>query len=221
MTGEVRCWCQHCRKELPPSHTGPCPHCGKTGKDCRVTVRATIGLAASLSAQKAHKYTKRHPRFIAVSIALTVVALVLGYLLGGFVGLLIGMIVAILNWWLTPYTMETVVEITSWGDKRRGMQEAKVENNTQQQEEYSHKDIYSKLEDIEKKVDSSSRTQKSVFLYAIGAAFVILGLSYWPGLLERIGMDTATFYLTNSLGLIVLGFIAIISAIVFQRAQKK
>jgi len=68
--------------------------------------------------KKVHKYTKKHPRVIAISVAITVVALVLGYLLGGIIGLLIGIIVAILNWWITPYTIERVVEITSWGDKR-------------------------------------------------------------------------------------------------------
>ena len=50
MTAKVRCWCQHCQKELPPSHTGPCPHCGKTGKNCKVEMRATVGIKATLSA---------------------------------------------------------------------------------------------------------------------------------------------------------------------------
>jgi len=127
MTNGLRCWCQHCHKELPPSHTGPCPHCGKTGKDCKVTLWTTIGLVASISAQKVHKYKKRHPRFIVISAVLTVVALILGYLLGNFVGLLIGIIVAILNWWLTPYAIETVVEITSWDDKGKVTKEAKEE----------------------------------------------------------------------------------------------
>ena len=107
------------------------------------------------------------------------------------------------------------------GTKGRVSGEAKVENNAQQQEGYSLEDIYKKLGCIERKVDSSSRTQKFVFLYALGAAFVILGLSYWPGLLEHIGMDTARFYFINPLAFIVLGFIAMICARVFQRAKKK
>jgi len=107
------------------------------------------------------------------------------------------------------------------GTKGRVSGEAKTENNAHQQKGYSHKDIYSKLESIEKMVDSSSRTQKFVFLYALGAAFVILGLSHWPGFLEYIGMDTARFYLINPVAFIVLGFIAIICARMFQRAKKK
>lgn len=33
----LKCWCRYCKKELEPSHTGPCPNCGKTGKDCSST----------------------------------------------------------------------------------------------------------------------------------------------------------------------------------------
>ena len=55
MTAEVQCWCQHCKKELLPSHTGPCPHCGKTGKDCKVTATATVGISGSLRARKKQK----------------------------------------------------------------------------------------------------------------------------------------------------------------------
>ena len=54
MTAEVHCWCRHCKKELPPSHTGPCPHCGKTGKDCKATVTAALAfdVRASFRARK-------------------------------------------------------------------------------------------------------------------------------------------------------------------------
>ena len=55
MTTEVQCWCRHCKKELPPSHTEPCPHCGKTGKDCKVTATAAVGISGSLRARKKRK----------------------------------------------------------------------------------------------------------------------------------------------------------------------
>lgn len=103
--------------------------------------------------------------------------------------------------------------------KGRRIQEAKVGNNIQKQEGYSQEDIYRKLESIEKKVDSSNRTQKRIALYALGAAFVILGFSYWPGLLEHIGMDTARFYFINPVALIVLGFITMILAYVIGRQR--
>lgn len=101
------------------------------------------------------------------------------------------------------------------------VQEAKVENNAQQQEAHSHEDIYNKLVCIERKIEGSGRTQVAAFAYAVGVAFVILGLSYWPGLLEHLGMGTATFYFINPVAIIVLGFIAIIYARVLQRVKKK
>jgi len=55
MAAEVRCWCQHCKKELPPSHTGPCPYCGKTGKDCKVTAIAAVGISGRVRARKKRK----------------------------------------------------------------------------------------------------------------------------------------------------------------------
>ena len=55
MDNEVKCWCKHCGIELPPSHTGSCPKCGKTGKDCKVTATTTIGISGSLRARKKRK----------------------------------------------------------------------------------------------------------------------------------------------------------------------
>lgn len=28
--------CTHCNKEVAPEHTGPCPHCGKVGKNITI-----------------------------------------------------------------------------------------------------------------------------------------------------------------------------------------
>jgi len=75
-----------------------------------------------------HEYTKKHPRFIAISIALTIISSLVGYLLGNLVGLLIGIVVAILNWWLTPHAIETIREITYLGNRARETQEEKVKN---------------------------------------------------------------------------------------------
>ncbi len=69
MTAKVRCWCQHCQKELPPSHTGPCPHCGKTGKNCKVEMRANVGIKSTLSAVHEAHFSDRS--FNILSILLT------------------------------------------------------------------------------------------------------------------------------------------------------
>lgn len=49
MTAEVQCWCKHCGIELPPSHIGPCPKCGKTGKALELSVSDGIAFHDSLN----------------------------------------------------------------------------------------------------------------------------------------------------------------------------
>lgn len=56
MTAEVQCWCRHCKAELPPAHTGPCPRCGKLGKDCAVPAGGgAVAPRGSLRARKKRK----------------------------------------------------------------------------------------------------------------------------------------------------------------------
>lgn len=68
---------------------------------------------ASFTEKNPYKYIRNHPKVIAISIVLSIISITVGYLIGGSVGLRIGIIVAILNWWLTPYTREAIVEIRS------------------------------------------------------------------------------------------------------------
>jgi len=101
------------------------------------------------------------------------------------------------------------------GTKERETQEAKVENDAQKPV-YSNKGIYLKLESvekkIEKKIDSSSRIQKLTFIYAIGVAFIILGLSYYFAFLQSTGRDMTTFYLINIPGLLAIGAFVLVYA---------
>lgn len=45
----LKCWCRYCKKELKPSHTDPCPNCGKTGKDCRVIAEVKIRIRTGIA----------------------------------------------------------------------------------------------------------------------------------------------------------------------------
>ena len=44
MENEAKCKCKHCGIELPISHTGPCPKCGKTGKVVEASATVTVGI---------------------------------------------------------------------------------------------------------------------------------------------------------------------------------
>ena len=52
---EVKCWCRNCGTELLPSHTGPCPKCGKSGKDCKVSAHDIVGIHGNLRARQKRK----------------------------------------------------------------------------------------------------------------------------------------------------------------------
>lgn len=101
MTTEVKCWCRHCGKELEPSHTGKCPYCGKTGKDCKVTIHATVGIKASVSATRTRVFFEWHKKEINAVIVGIVVDTILaagstliGLFVGGILGAIIGFAVA-------------------------------------------------------------------------------------------------------------------------------
>jgi len=118
MTDELRCWCRHCKAELPPDHKGPCPECGKLGKDCKVTAKVAIGLAVSAYYEQWREHAKNHPLLIVISFVLTLASPIVGYLLVGWIGILIGVIISILAWWLGLNAREKIRELKSRGDKR-------------------------------------------------------------------------------------------------------
>jgi hypothetical protein len=62
MENEVKCWCRHCKAELPPNHTGPCPTCGKRGKDCRANSNVAFGYDVRANL-KARLKGKGFPKF--------------------------------------------------------------------------------------------------------------------------------------------------------------
>ena len=61
MDNEVKCWCKHCGIELPPSHTGPCPKCGKIGKHYTAIASAVVEIHSSMTARQKRK---GFPKFI-------------------------------------------------------------------------------------------------------------------------------------------------------------
>lgn len=107
MSNEVRCWCRHCKKELPPSHTGPCPHCGKTGKDCEATATATIGIKAIASATHKPEWSGKSLALFSVFVAIFLAIVIPGILyllpfrLGINYAILVGFLVVacFIFWW--------------------------------------------------------------------------------------------------------------------------
>jgi len=58
MENEAKCHCNNCGIELPVTHKGPCPECGKTGKDCKVSVSAGLSIKARVNSKARFKQWK-------------------------------------------------------------------------------------------------------------------------------------------------------------------
>jgi hypothetical protein len=74
MIDELRCWCKHCGEELEPGHTGVCPKCGKTGKECKVTASVVVGVKDSVAATHKPKWSSESlalfSAFLAIFLAI-------------------------------------------------------------------------------------------------------------------------------------------------------
>lgn len=102
MTNGIRCWCQHCGRELEPSHTGKCPYCGKAGKRCEATASVAIGLKLSASTTRTRVYFEWRNRRIRATIgaigidaAIALVSTLAGLFAGNAFGALIGFVVSL------------------------------------------------------------------------------------------------------------------------------
>jgi predicted RNA-binding Zn-ribbon protein involved in translation (DUF1610 family) len=90
MVDNVKAKCQHCGSELDPSHIGPCPSCGKTGKEVIVTVNSTVRLKTAVSKEQTSAYfewlnIRVDVNFIALT-AVWVIALVVTAAIGSITG---------------------------------------------------------------------------------------------------------------------------------------
>jgi len=121
MTSEVKCWCQNCGRELPPSHTGECPYCHKTGKRCEATASVVIGLKVSAETEVAYfrwfrKTLSETLGSILLDIAITIVSAVIGVWIGGAIGVIVGVLInssaiVLLNMFIRNKVKVTIREI--------------------------------------------------------------------------------------------------------------
>lgn len=106
-TNERGCWCRHCGKELDPGHTGPCPYCGKTGKDCKESALARVGLKASASATHKPQPSSKSITILGILVAIflavfcPLILMLPPFSLGINAGILVGflLVVFLVSWW--------------------------------------------------------------------------------------------------------------------------
>ena len=104
--------CIHCGKELSLQHVGPCPECGKEGKEIGVTIDETLQVKSSLSWETRREYYEKHKGALGGVIAITVLSPFVGLILVGPVGVVIGLALGGLAYYLGPKALTKVIEKT-------------------------------------------------------------------------------------------------------------
>ena len=108
---KVTATCKWCGSSLSPTHTGPCPKCGKEGKKSTVKIKGTIGFKGSLNWESRREFYEINHKIKCLIIAITFVSPLLGFILSGLVGVVIGLFFAFLSYWLGPLAVTKVREI--------------------------------------------------------------------------------------------------------------
>ena len=116
MNDEVKCYCQHCNEKLEPTHKGPCPKCGKTGKNYKAYSHVVIGVSTDVSAK--HKQEPSSKSIAILGIFITIflaiicpaILMVPPFNICVNFGILVGflLVVALVVWW-TKYHIWTFV----------------------------------------------------------------------------------------------------------------
>ena len=108
---KVTATCKWCGSSLSPTHTGPCPKCGKEGKKSTVKIKGTIGFKGSLNWESRREFCEANPKIKWLIIAITFGSPLLGFVLSGLVGFVIGLFFGFFSYWLGPLAVTKVREI--------------------------------------------------------------------------------------------------------------
>ncbi len=108
---KVTATCKWCGSSLSPTHTGPCPKCGKEGKNSTVKTKGTIGFKGLLNWESHREFYETNPKIKWLFIAITFGPPLLGFILYGLAGVVIGLSFGFLSYWLGPLAVTKVREI--------------------------------------------------------------------------------------------------------------
>lgn len=104
--------CAHCGESISPQHTGPCPSCGKEGKNISVNIKESIQVRFSLKWETRKEYYQKHKGAAGAVISITVLSPLVGLFLAGPVGVFIGLALGGVSYYLGPKAATKIIEIT-------------------------------------------------------------------------------------------------------------
>lgn len=111
MNSDMKATCKYCGAALPLEHKGPCPKCGKEGKEIIGIVNKTIPLTESLRRFTRTEFFDKNPIFIWLNWAIVIGAPLLGLFLSGIVGAFAGFAFGVLSNSVSPYAARKIIRI--------------------------------------------------------------------------------------------------------------
>jgi hypothetical protein len=102
--------CKYCGTYLSLSHTGPCPKCGKEGKNIVAEINDTVHLRDSQNLETRREFFEKNPKIKWIIITITLFSSLLGLILSVVTGIVIGLLLGILSYWLGPLAVTKVRE---------------------------------------------------------------------------------------------------------------
>ncbi|RLI01199.1 hypothetical protein DRO38_05440 [Candidatus Bathyarchaeota archaeon] len=102
--------CTHCGTPLSKDHAGPCPSCGKEGREIIAIINEVITISDSMRWQTRREFYEKNPKILIAVILITVISSFLGLFLGGPVGVVIGLALGTITFFISPRAFTKVVE---------------------------------------------------------------------------------------------------------------
>jgi len=102
--------CANCRASLPQNHVGPCPKCGKEGREISVVASESIKMSDSIRRETRREYYQKNPKVLAIVIAITVLAPFLGLFLVGWAGVVAGLVLGGIAYLIGPRASTKIIE---------------------------------------------------------------------------------------------------------------
>ena len=112
MTSASKTTCRWCHEPLPPDHTGPCPKCGKTGKNVTlqprsVVLKATVGKARMIR-ERRQEIIEKNPKIKWINIIVSMASLFLGGIFPPPFNIIIGLAAFFITYSLGPFVIKTI-----------------------------------------------------------------------------------------------------------------
>jgi hypothetical protein len=103
--------CKWCGTSLSPTHLGPCPKCGKVGKNVVATAEDSFTLVAYAKWIKIREFYKVNTKIKWIVIIITIVSLFTGFVFEGILGIFISIAINIILYILGPYVTIKIREV--------------------------------------------------------------------------------------------------------------